>query len=140
MLRAYQLEVAQGVFREDDGRVSDGNFLRLLRVSQKLITRAADDDMYYREWLGLLVVLCREEYERYLAEVSPSEIKRLCTVQWTVSPHGLSDRFVGEFREEFVPDVLTYYLHGLSKSQLVTIKQKWRNKKENVYARHRENS
>ncbi len=117
MFKAYSLEVAQGVFQEADGRAADGNFLRLLRVMQKLTTSIADEDRYYREWLGLLIVLCHEEYVRYLDEVSPSEIKRLCHEQWSVSPSALSDRFIASLKPEFVPDVLTYYLHTLSKPE-----------------------
>lgn len=78
MFRAYELERAQGVFREKNGAVEDGNFLRILRTSRKLLLAIEEDDRYYREWLGLLVVLASEEYQRWLAEVSP--VKLSCGV------------------------------------------------------------
>jgi hypothetical protein len=106
LMRVYRLECAQGVFD-----VPDGNFERLLHVTQALLTRLADDDRYYRQWLGLFMILCAEEYQRFAREISPAEIKRLCQEQWEISPDMLSDRLVLEFREEFARDVLCYYLH-----------------------------
>jgi len=44
MYQAYRLEVAQGVFKEIDNFEGDGNFLRMLRVSQKLLTAIGEDD------------------------------------------------------------------------------------------------
>lgn len=71
MFRVYSLERAQGVFCEKNGALEDGNFLRLQRTSRKLWLAIGDDDRYYREWLGLLVILASEEHRRWLAEVSP---------------------------------------------------------------------
>jgi hypothetical protein len=106
LMRVYHLECVQGVFDEPDG-----NFERLLRVTQALLTRLADDDRYYRQWLGLFMILCAEEYQHFAREISPAEIKRLCHEQWGISPTILSDELVAEFREEFAKDVLCYYLH-----------------------------
>ncbi len=114
MFRAYRLERAQGVFRERNGALEDGNFLRLLRTSRKLLLAIGEDDRYYREWLGLLVILASEEYQRWLAEVSPANIKSWCRAQWYVSPDCLSDEFVAKRKAEFAPDALAYYLHTLS--------------------------
>jgi hypothetical protein len=106
LMRVYRLECAQGIFD-----VPDGNFERLLRVTQAVLTRLAEDDRYYRQWLGLFMILCAEEYQRFAREISPADIKRLCQEQWEISPSMLSDKFVAEFREEFAKDVLSYYLH-----------------------------
>jgi hypothetical protein len=100
------LECTQGVFDKPDG-----NFERLLRTSQGLLTRLSEEDRYYRQWLGLFMILCAEEYQRFATEISPAEIKRLCQEQWEISPNMLSDRLVAEFREEFAKDALCYYLH-----------------------------
>ena len=110
MMQVYRLECAQGVFD-----VPDGNFERLLQVTQALLTRLAEDDRYYRQWLGLFMILCAEEYQRFAKEISPADIKRLCQEQWQISPSMLSDKLVAEFREEFAKDVLCYYLHTNSK-------------------------
>jgi hypothetical protein len=106
LLQVYRLECAQGVFD-----VPDGNFGRLLRVTQTVLTQLADDDRYYRQWLGLFMILCAEEYQRFARDISPADIKRLCQEQWDISPNMLSDNLLAEFREEFAKDVLCYYLH-----------------------------
>jgi hypothetical protein len=114
MIQAYKLEVAQGVFKEIGNFEGDGNFLRLLEISRKILIGISEDDRYYREWLGLLVILASEEYQRWLSEVSPAEIKKWCQAQWYVSPSCLSDEFIARRKSEFAPDALAYYLHILS--------------------------
>ncbi len=115
MLQAYSHERAQGVFREKSGALEDGNFLRLLRTSRKLLLAIGEDDRYYREWLGLLVILASEEYRRWVSEVSPAEIKHWCRAQWYVSPECLSDNFIAKRKTEFAPDALAYYLYLLTR-------------------------
>jgi hypothetical protein len=60
MFQAYHLEVSQGVFKEIGKFEGDGNFLRMLRVSRKLLLAIGEDDRYYREWVGLLIILASE--------------------------------------------------------------------------------
>jgi hypothetical protein len=115
MFQAYRLEVAQGVFKEVGKFEGDGNFQRMLRVSQKLLTTIGDDDRYYREWIGLLIILAKEEYDKWLKTLTPAEIKYWCQAQWYVSPGCLSDKAVSEVKEQLAPDVLAYYLHILSR-------------------------
>ncbi len=115
MYQAYRLEVAQGVFKEVGKFEGDGNFLRMLRVSQKLLTAIGDDDRYYREWLGLLIILAKEEYDKWLKSLTPAEIKYWCKAQWFVGPDCLSDQSVLEVKEQLAPDVLAYYLHIISR-------------------------
>ncbi len=52
--RRINLEVSQGVFKEIGKFEGDGNFLRMLNVSRKLLLAIGEDDRYYREWIGLL--------------------------------------------------------------------------------------
>jgi hypothetical protein len=109
LMLVYRLECKQGIFD-----LPDGNFERLLRVTHALLARLAEDDRYYRQWLGLFMILCAEEYQRFASEISPAEIKRLCQEQWEIAPNMLSDNLLAEFREEFARDVLCYYLHSNS--------------------------
>ena len=115
MYQAYHLEVAQSVFKEVGKFEGDGNFLRMLRVSQKLLTAIGEDDRYYREWLGLLIILAKEEYDKWLSTITPAEIKYCCRAQWYVSPECLSDQSILEIKDQLAPDVLAYYLHILSR-------------------------
>ena len=94
MFQAYHLEVSQGVFKEIGKFEGDGNFLRMLNVSRKLLLAIGEDDRYYREWIGLLILLASQEYADWLRKVTPAEIKFWCRAQWYVSPDCLSDEAV----------------------------------------------
>ncbi len=115
MFQAYRLEQAQGIFQEIGNFYGDGNFERLLQVSRKLLIAIGEDDRYYREWLGLLVILAHEEYEMWLAQLTPEQLKFWCRAQWFVSPDCLSDEAVLEVKDRLAPDVLAYYLHLLAR-------------------------
>jgi hypothetical protein len=115
MFQAYHLEVSQGVFKEIGKFEGDGNFLRMLRVSRKLLLAIGEDDRYYREWVGLLIILASEEYQSWLEKVTPAEIKFWCRAQWYVSPDCLSDEALSQVKDKIAPDVLAYYLHILSR-------------------------
>jgi hypothetical protein len=117
MFQAYHLEVSQGVFKEIGKFEGDGNFLRMLNVSRKLLLAISEDDRYYREWIGLLILLASEEYQSWLAKVTPAEIKFWCRSQWYVSPDCLSDEALNQVKNKIAPDVLAYYLHILSRSR-----------------------
>jgi hypothetical protein len=114
MFQAYRLEQAQGVFKENGNFKGDGNFERLLSVSQKVLTLIGEDDRYYREWLGLFVLLAHEEYLNWQSTLTPEQIKYWCNLQWQSSPDCLTDGFIESRKEEFAPNVLAYYLHTLS--------------------------
>lgn len=115
MFQAYHLEVSQGVFKEVNKFEGDGNFVRLMRVSRKLLLAISEDDRYYREWVGLLIILASEEYQNWLKAVTPAEIKFWCHAQWYVSPDCLSDEALSQVKDQVAPDVLAYYLHILSR-------------------------
>jgi hypothetical protein len=117
MFQTYRLEVAQGVFKELGNFEGDGNFFRFLHVSQKFLTAIGEDDRYYREWLGLLIILAKEEYDCWFKTLTPAEIKYWCRAQWFVSPDCLSDQSILQVKDRLAPDVLTYYLHILSRSR-----------------------
>ena len=121
MFQAYNLEVAQGVFKEINKFEGDGNFLRLMRVSRKLLLAISEDDRYYREWIGLLIILASEEYQSWLKTVTPAEIKFWCRAQWYVSPDCLSDEALNQVKDKIAPDVLAYYLHILARSRPKTV-------------------
>jgi len=115
MFQAYHLEVSQGVFKEIGKFEGDGNFLRMLNVSRKLLLAIGEDDRYYREWIGLLILLASQEYADWLKKVTPAEIKFWCRAQWYVSPNCLSDEALSQVKDKLAPDALAYYLHILSR-------------------------
>ena len=79
------------------------------------LKKIGEDDRYYREWIGLLILLASEEYQSWLAKVTPAEIKFWCRAQWYVSPDCLSDEALSQVKDKIAPDVLAYYLHILSR-------------------------
>lgn len=81
-------------------------------LTRKIMFTLAEDDRYYREWLGLALILAGEEYHRFVGEVSPAQLKMLCQEQWEVAPTMLSDSHVEAFKEVFAQDALSYYLHN----------------------------
>lgn len=105
MLRIYGREVQKNVFREADGRSSDGNFLRLLRVTYNLISKLADDDRYYRKWLGLSYILVEQEMKRL--DISPAEIKHEIKTQWLEDLDFLPDAVIAENKRGFTETVLS---------------------------------
>jgi len=117
MFQAYHLEVSQGVFKEIGKFEGDGNFLRMLNVSRKLLLAISEDDRYYREWIGLLILLASQEYADWLAKITPAEIKFWCRAQWYVSPNCLSDEALSQVKDKIAPDALAYYLHILSRTK-----------------------
>ena len=117
MFQAYRLEQSQGVFKETSNFNGDRNFERLLRLSGKVLTIIGEDDRYYREWIGLVILLAHEEYLNWLNTLTPQQIKYWCHAQWYGSPDCLSDSFIERRKKEFAPDVLAYYLYMLSTKQ-----------------------
>lgn len=121
MFQAYNLEVSQGVFKEINNFEGDGNFPRFLRVLRKLMLELGED-RYYREWIGLFILLAFEEYQSWLKNVTPQEIKYWTRAQWYVSPDMLSDEAVDQLRDKLAPNVLAYYLHILASKKYSQIK------------------
>ena len=111
MLKVYRLECGQGVF----GRRPDGNFERLLRVSQKLLARVSEDDRYYRAWLGLAFLLAQEEVDSFNEYVE--EIKRLIKAQWLTDLDFLPDDVMVIHRREFLETALCDYLCNLARME-----------------------
>ena len=112
MLKTYRLECSQGVF----GGRPDGNFERLLRVSQKILARVSEDDRYYRAWLGLAFLLAQEEVDSFNEYVS--EIKRLIKCQWLTDLDFLPDNSIISHRREFLETALCDYLCNLARMDL----------------------
>jgi len=112
MLKTYRLECSQGVF----GGRPDGNFERLLRVSQKILARVSEDDRYYRAWVGLAFLLAQEEVDAFNEYVG--EIKRLIKCQWLTDLDFLPDNAIISHRQEFLETVLCDYLCNLARMEL----------------------
>jgi hypothetical protein len=111
MLKAYRLECMQGTFDEPDG-----NFERVLRVSMKILGRVAEDDRYYRAWLGLAFLLAHEEIENL--NLSAEQLLELIHKQWLADVRFLPASYVEACKAEFVEWALCDYLVNLARMNL----------------------
>jgi hypothetical protein len=112
MLKTYRLECMQGTF----GVKPDGNFERVLRVSIKLLGRVAEDDRYYRAWLGLAFLLAYEEVK--CLDLSAEQLLELIRKQWLTDLRFLSPVHVEAYKDEFVEWALCDYLGNLARMDL----------------------
>ena len=112
MMKAYRLDCVQGTF----GARPDGNFLRFLRVSVKVLVRISEDDRYYRAWVGLAVVLAEAEYAAF--DRDPQMLKRLIKMQWLLDLDSVPDEHVAEFVDDFVEMALCDYLGNLARMEV----------------------
>jgi hypothetical protein len=111
MLKAYRLECVQGTF----GPEPDGHFERVLRVSVKLLGRVAEDDRYYRAWLGLAFLLAHEEIENL--NLSAGQLLELIHKQWLADVRFLPASYVEVCKVEFVEWAFCDYLVNLARME-----------------------
>lgn len=112
MLKVYRLDCFQGTF----GRLPDGNFHRLLRVSYKILARICEDDPYYRKWIGLVMLLAADEFEAM--EKDPQRLKRQIKEMWHMDLDALRDEFMAEFVDDFAELALCDYLGNLARMEV----------------------
>jgi hypothetical protein len=116
--RAYKKEVHAGRF--DDvpyqtlTNLKDRNFQRLLELSRKLLVYFSEDDRYYRQWLGLAVLLVREEVETQLKTLSFDDFQTLVRKQWQFDMRGAVPlEYFNAHKEDFQNMVLANFLMNL---------------------------
>jgi hypothetical protein len=109
MMKAYRLDCVQGTF----GPEPDGNFERVLRVSIKLLGRVAEDDRYYRAWLGLAFLLAHEEIENL--NLSAKQLLELIHKQWLTDVRFLPASYVEAYEAEFAEWAICDYLGNLTR-------------------------
>jgi hypothetical protein len=107
MMKTYRLDCVQGTF----GPEPDGNFERVLRVSIKLLGRVAEDDRYYRAWLGFFFLLAHEEIENL--NLSAEQLLFLIHKQWLTDVRFLPASYVEACKAEFVEWAFCDYLCNL---------------------------
>jgi hypothetical protein len=106
LFRVYNLEVFAGRFDDVPYQVlktlKDKNFLRTLELSGKLLTYLGDTDRYYRQWLGLFLLLARDHVENF----SFTDACQLISEQWNYKLYGkfLNDLF--NYDKDLAVDVI----------------------------------
>jgi hypothetical protein len=108
-LEVYAQHVSEGVF----GSSPDGNFPQFLSVSVKVLSLIAEEDRYYRAWLGFAFIMAQRECESY--HPSPLELKRLIKSQWGDNIDFLSDSVLKKYMDDFKAMALTNSFSNLLK-------------------------
>ncbi len=110
--KVYGLEVLEGTFTEKNGR-PDGNLDRFLNVSMKLLAQISERDRYYRQWIGLFLVMA--EKEKQLMTTDPALLKKWIREQWDTNADVVPDSLITEFAKEFQEVALCDYLGNLAR-------------------------
>ncbi|MGA3192473.1 MAG: hypothetical protein ABSD73_08180 [Candidatus Bathyarchaeia archaeon] len=122
MNNVYETEVIAGRF--DDvpfqtiADLKDRNFQRLLQLSRKLLVYFSEDDRYYRQWLGLAMLLVRKEVSKFLETLSLEEFLALVFAQWHFDLRGaIPEEHFSAHKEDFLNMVLANFLMNLVKPE-----------------------
>jgi hypothetical protein len=118
LYKAYSTEVYAGRFDSVAYQtlkgLKDKNFLRFLRLTEKLLVYLGEEDRYYRQWLGLAFVLVNDEVKKTLSSLSFEDFLSLTKQQWLLDYRGaVSSEYFNSHREEFLNIVLTDFLVNL---------------------------
>ena len=98
LLQAYRVEVFCGRF--DDvpyqtlDALKDKHFLNILEVSRKLLIYLGDTDRYYRQWLGLFLLVSHDAVDGYAERLTVEEACRQINGQWD---YGLDETVLKRF-------------------------------------------
>jgi hypothetical protein len=112
LFKVYHLDCIQGTF----GKQPDGNFERLLKVTQKILVRLSEDDPYYRKWVGLAFLLAADEWSA--REKDPQQLKRLIKEQWHMNIDCLPDELIASNVDDFAEDALCDFLGNLARKEV----------------------
>jgi hypothetical protein len=94
--------------------LEDHNFQRLLETSLHALAYISEKDRYYRQWLGLLVLLVEEEVARERQRVGRDEFVALVQAQWRLNWEVLSEDLYQARRDDLFPVLLTDFLQNLA--------------------------
>lgn len=116
--RAYRTEAYAGRF--DDipyqtlPNLKDRNFQKLLQLSRKLLVYLSEDDRYYRQWLGLAMLLINDEVKTELEKLSFEDCLTLIKTQWDFDLQGaVPKEYFDAHKEDFLNIVLANFLMNL---------------------------
>jgi sulfatase maturation enzyme AslB (radical SAM superfamily) len=116
--RAFRTEVYAGRFDDIPYqtliKLKDRNFQRFLEFSEKLLVYLSENDRYYRQWLGLALILGSKEIQKIKENLTYKEFVDFMQRQWEMNLREAVPQAVFEsHREDFVGQVLTDFLVNL---------------------------
>lgn len=118
LLQAYKLEAFCGRFDDipfqDLKMLKDRHFLNILELSQKILIYLGDTDRYYRQWLGLFLLISHDAIDNYVEKLTVEEACKQINSQWE---YGVNQDVVKllfpEHKREAQEAVLCNHLHNL---------------------------
>ena len=118
LLRAYRLEVFCGRFDDVPFQavqtLKDRHFLDVLELSRKLLTYLGDTDRYYRQWLGLFLLVSHDVIVDHAAALTVGDACRQINGQWDYGiTEDVLDLLFPEYRDLVQEAVLCNHLHNL---------------------------
>jgi hypothetical protein len=116
--RAYQIEVYAGRF---DGvpyqtlqGLNDRHFQKFIEVSRKVLLYLSQDDRYYRQWLGLVMLLVKDELAENLKNLQFEDFLSLASSQWEFDMRGaISREYFEAHKQDFQNMVFANFLMNL---------------------------
>jgi hypothetical protein len=118
----YVLEVWCGRFDDVShqciSNLKDRNFQHFLSVSRKALLFIAENDRYYRAWIGLAFIAVKEEYAHALKELSRDEFQRSHLEQWELEFKSVSERYFEAYKTEFLDMLLSANLSNLLRMRI----------------------
>lgn len=122
MYHAYAVEAYCGRFDDipyqSPRTVQDKNFLRTLQLSEKLLYYLAEMDRYYRQWLGLALLLAEDALKRARVNMTYEGFLDLVRAQWEFDMQGAFPReFFEGHRDLFQKILLANNLTSIAQSR-----------------------
>lgn len=118
----YLLEVWSGRFDDVShqciGNLKDRNFQHFLSVTRKVLLFIAENDRYYRAWVGLAFIAAKEEYACALKELSRDEFQRRHLEQWDFSFKSVGEQYFEANKAEFLDMLLSGHLSNLLRMRI----------------------
>jgi hypothetical protein len=119
MHRAYAVEAYCGRFDDipyqSPVALKDKHFLRVLELSEKLLYYLGEMDRYYRQWLGLALLLAEDELKRARLNMTYEGFLESVRAQWEFDMRGAFPReFFDAHRDVFMKILLANSLTNIA--------------------------
>jgi hypothetical protein len=98
-------------------KLKDRNFQHYLNAMRKILIYLSENDRYYRMWLGLAMILAKQEYHKTLETLSREEFVRLHALQWELSLSCISESHFQLHKSEFLDMMLAAHLPNLTRKR-----------------------
>ena len=118
LLQAYKLEAFCGRFDDVPFQnlkmLKDKHFLNVLELSRKILFYLGDTDRYYRQWLGLFLLVSHDVIDGHAAALTPEEALKQINGQWEYCLNqDVLELLFPEHRDLVQEMILCNHLHNL---------------------------